>query len=92
MRFGQIDATEAQVTMMMIMVITAIAGTGFWGIKVSVLNIIMKKFYLINSTISLEIPLIKILKFSGTRFPSIEILPTSVWNYLCFMELSANTE
>ena len=47
MRFGQIDATEAQVTMMMIMVITAIAGTGFWGIKVSVLNIIMKKFYLI---------------------------------------------
>jgi len=34
MRFGQIDATEAQVTMMMIMVITAIAGTGFWGIKV----------------------------------------------------------
>merc|ERR1712018_376851 len=33
MRFGQIDATEAQVTMMMIMVITAIAGTGFWGIK-----------------------------------------------------------
>ena len=35
---------------------------------------------------------IKILKFSGTWFPSIEILPTSVWNYLCFMELSANTE
>ena len=36
--------------------------------------------------IDIEIP-----KFSGTRFPSIEILPTSVWNYLCFMELSANT-
>ena len=35
MRFGQIDATEAQVTMMAIMVITAMAGTGFWGIKVS---------------------------------------------------------
>ena len=35
MRFGQIDATEAQVTMMAIMLITAMAGTGFWGIKVS---------------------------------------------------------
>ena len=38
MRFGQIDATEAQVTMMLVMVVTAMAGTGFWGIKVSVLS------------------------------------------------------
>ena len=51
MRFGQIDATEAQVTMMMIMVITAIAGTGFWGIKVSVLTMIMKAFHLINTIV-----------------------------------------
>lgn len=34
MRFGQIDATEAQMTMMLIMVFTAIVGTGFWGTKV----------------------------------------------------------
>ena len=35
MRFGRIDATEAQITMMLIMVFTAIVGTGFWGTKVS---------------------------------------------------------
>jgi len=34
MRFGQIDATEAQMTMMLIMVFTAIVGTGFWGTKI----------------------------------------------------------
>ena len=35
MRFGPIDATEAQITMMLIMGFTAIVGTGFWGKKVS---------------------------------------------------------
>lgn len=33
MRFGRIDATEAQITMMLIMVFTATVGTGFWGTK-----------------------------------------------------------
>jgi len=33
MRFGPIDATEAQITMMLIMGFTAIVGTGFWGKK-----------------------------------------------------------
>lgn len=45
MRFGQIDATEAQVTMMAIMVITAMAGTGFWGIKVSNRIIVYEWFH-----------------------------------------------
>ena len=39
MRFGRIDATEAQITMILIMVFTATLGTGFWGTKVSELII-----------------------------------------------------
>ena len=35
MRFGQIDATEAQLTMMLVMVFTSVVGTGYWGTKVS---------------------------------------------------------
>ena len=47
MRFGQIDATEAQMTMMLIMIFTAIVGTGFWGTKV------MKNIYQIVAFLNL---------------------------------------
>ena len=34
MRFGPIDATEATLTMMAVMIFTSIVGSGAWGTKV----------------------------------------------------------
>ena len=49
MRFGQIDATEAQLTMMLVMIFTAVVGTGYWGTKVrSIRNIKCRRYAIFN--------------------------------------------